>query len=112
MKIHPAVFTGQARIPVTSMKSMISLAVALALASCADLAQVGPKPPPTTEQFALVQVGMTKDDTLRLLGKPFETMKFPMSGNEAWDYRYQDPWGYMAMYGVTFGPDGHVVSKI
>jgi outer membrane protein assembly factor BamE (lipoprotein component of BamABCDE complex) len=106
------VFTGQAMIPVTSMKAIFSLGIALALASCGGSALVAPNPPRTVEQFALVQLGMTRDDTLRILGKPYETMKFPRSGNEAWDYPYQDPWGYTASYGVTFGPDGHVVSKI
>jgi outer membrane protein assembly factor BamE (lipoprotein component of BamABCDE complex) len=95
-----------------SMKPISFLAVAIALASCANSALVARNPPLTAEQLAQVQVGMTRDDTLRLLGKPYETMRFPMSGNEAWDYPYQDPWGYMASYGVTFGPDGHVVSKI
>ena len=94
------------------MKIASSLAVALALASCANFAPAARNLPPTVEQLAQVQVGMTRDDTLRLLGKPYKTMRFPMSGNEAWDYLYQDPWGYMASYGVTFGPDGRVVSKI
>jgi outer membrane protein assembly factor BamE (lipoprotein component of BamABCDE complex) len=99
-------------IPVMRMKAIFPLIVALFLAACADSALFATKPPPTVEQFARVQLGMTKDDTLRILGKPYETMRFPMSGNEAWDYLYQDPWGYNASYGVTFGPDGHVASKI
>ncbi len=99
-------------IPVTGMKAIFHLAAALTLASCANSALVARNPPLSTEQFDRVQVGMTRDDTLRLLGKPYETMRFPLSGNEAWDYLYQDPWGYMASYGVTFGPDGHVASKI
>jgi hypothetical protein len=39
MEFRPAVFTGQATIPVTSMKAISSLAVAIALASCANSAQ-------------------------------------------------------------------------
>jgi outer membrane protein assembly factor BamE (lipoprotein component of BamABCDE complex) len=112
MESHACVFTGKEEIPVTSMKAIFSLAVALTLASCGGSALVAPTPPPTVEQFALVQIGMTRDDTLRILGKPYETMRFPLSGNEAWDYLYQDPWGYTAAYGVTFGRDGHVASKI
>ena len=112
MVSHGWVFTGQELIPVTCMKAIFFLGVSLALASCAGSALVAPTPPPTVEQFALVQLGMTRDDTLRILGKPYETMRFPLSGNEAWDYLYQDPWGYTASYGVTFGPDGHVASKI
>jgi outer membrane protein assembly factor BamE (lipoprotein component of BamABCDE complex) len=72
---------------------------------------VASTPPLTLDKLSQVQLGMTRDDTLRLLGKPHDTMKFPMSGNEAWDYLYQDPWGYMASYGVTFGADGHVASR-
>ena len=112
MESHGRLFTGQELIPVTNMKAIFFLGVALALASCAGSALVAPNPPPTVEQFALVQLGMTRDDTLRILGKPYEKMRFSLSGNEAWDYLYQDPWGYTAAYGVTFGPDGHVASKI
>ena len=55
---------------------------------------------------------MTRDDTLRLLGKPVERMPFPLSGNEAWDYYFTDPWGYYCRFSITFGPKGAVVSKI
>ena len=112
MESHAPVFTVQEVIPVTGVKTAVLLGVAAALASCAGSALVAPNPLPTTEQFALVQPGMTKDDTLRILGKPYQAMKFALSGNEAWDYIYHDPWGYTASYGVTFGPDGRVASKI
>ena len=39
-------------------------------------------------------------------------MRFPLSGNEAWDYLYVDTWGILASYSVTFGSDGRVVSKV
>lgn len=112
MESRAPLFIGQAMILVTGMKTIFSLGVALALASCAGSALVAPNPPPTVEQLALVQLGMTRDDTLRILGKPYQTMRFPLSGSEAWDYLYHDPWGYTASYGVTFGPDGRVASKI
>jgi outer membrane protein assembly factor BamE (lipoprotein component of BamABCDE complex) len=94
------------------MKPISLLVAALVLASCADSAFFAPGATFTQERFDLVQLGMTKDDALRILGKPYETMRFPLSGNEAWDYLYQDTWGYRASYGVTFGPDGLVASKI
>ena len=112
MESHARVFTGQAMISVTGMKTILSLGIALALASCAGSALVAPNPLPTAQQLDLVQVGMTKDDTLRILGTPYQAMRFALSGNEAWDYIYHDPWGYTASYGVTFGPDGRVASKI
>ena len=64
------------------------------------------------DRLGLVRYGMTRDDTLRLIGTPDEKMTFPMSGTEAWDYRYQDSWGYFAAFSVTFGPDGGVVGRI
>jgi len=112
MESHAPLFTVQAMISVTGMKTIVSLGFALSLASCAGSALVAPDPLPTAEQLALVQPGMTKDDTLRILGKPYQAMRFALSGDEAWDYLYHDPWGYSASYGVTFGPDGRVASKI
>jgi len=39
-------------------------------------------------------------------------MQFSLSGNTAWDYRFIDTWGYLAVFSVTFDPNGIVVSKI
>jgi hypothetical protein len=66
----------------------------------------------TDETFYRIQPGQTRDDVLRLIGPPGETMAFPLSGNYAWDYRYQDTWGYLAIFSVTFDRGGTVVSKI
>ena len=54
--------------------------------------------------------GMTREDVRAILGPPDEVMPFPMSATVAWDYRYADAWGYQAMFAVTFGADGRVVS--
>ena len=64
------------------------------------------------DTFYRIQPGQTRDDVLRLIGPPGETMAFPLSGNYAWDYRYQDTWGYLAIFSVTFDRGGTVVSKI
>jgi len=61
---------------------------------------------------AAVHPGITQAEVERALGPPDKRQKFSISGNEAWDYKYQDGWGYMAIYSVTFSPDGHVVSTI
>jgi hypothetical protein len=66
---------------------------------------------PTDAQLASVQVGMSRAETLALLGKPYETMRFPRTGNESLDYQYFDPWGYLTLYSVILGPNGTVVSK-
>jgi len=62
--------------------------------------------------FAQVARGMPEPEVAQLLGRPDETMRFPLSQSEAWDYRYYDAWGYMAIFSVTFGPDGRVASTI
>jgi outer membrane protein assembly factor BamE (lipoprotein component of BamABCDE complex) len=96
------------------MKPILPFILALTmLAGCASRGtSLGGAPTLTDERFAEVRYGMTRDETLRLLGRPDETMKFPLSRTEAWDYRYYDTWGYMASYSVTYGPEGTVVAKI
>jgi hypothetical protein len=39
-------------------------------------------------------------------------MKYPLSQTVAWNYRYQDTWGYMAIFSVTFAKDGRALSTI
>jgi outer membrane protein assembly factor BamE (lipoprotein component of BamABCDE complex) len=62
--------------------------------------------------FNAIQPGLTKDEILRMIGPPRDTMKFPRLEHEAWDYKYIDTWGYPAIFSVTFDRDGRVVSKI
>jgi len=76
------------------------------LAGCAS------GPARTDATFAHVAPGMSESDVAQMLGRPDETMRFPLSNNVAWDYRYYDTWGYLAIYSVTFGPDRRVVSTI
>jgi len=64
------------------------------------------------DTFYRIQPGLTKEDVLRLVGPPGDSMSFPLSGNFAWDYRYVDTWGYVAIFSVTFDRNGIVVSKI
>jgi len=61
--------------------------------------------------FNGIRPGQTRDDILFRIGPPSETMQFALSGNIAWDYRYVDTWGYLAIFSVTFDPNGIVVSK-
>ena len=63
------------------------------------------------DTFNGIRPGMTQDDILRLIGPPGDTMKFSLSRHFAWDYRYVDTWGYVAIFSVTFDDKGVVVSK-
>ena len=89
-----------------AMKSIVCLVSSALLAGCAML---GDGRAPGEADFARVQLGMTRDETLRTLGKPIESMKFSRTATEAWDYQYQDTWGFMARFAVIFGAEGTVV---
>ena len=82
------------------------------LCACTNI-PLGPSSPARTDAlFAQVARGMPESEVASLLGRPDETMSFPRSNTVAWDYRYYDTWGYLAVYSVTFGPDGRVVSTL
>ena len=55
--------------------------------------------------------GLTRDDILRLIGPPAEVHQFPRLQQTAWDYRYQDGWGYTAILSVMFDAQGIVVGR-
>jgi hypothetical protein len=63
------------------------------------------------ETFNRIQPGLTKDEVLRLIGPPGETMHFARTDTTAWDYRFIDQWGYPATFSAILGADGKVVSK-
>jgi outer membrane protein assembly factor BamE (lipoprotein component of BamABCDE complex) len=65
----------------------------------------------TDDVFNRVRPGMTREDILHLIGPPGETMRFARTQTESWDYRYQDTWGYLAVFSVIFDRNGIVVSK-
>jgi outer membrane protein assembly factor BamE (lipoprotein component of BamABCDE complex) len=65
----------------------------------------------TDDVFNGIRPGMTRDDILRRIGPPGETMRFAGTQTESWDYRYHDTWGYLAMFSVIFDRNGIVVSK-
>jgi hypothetical protein len=63
------------------------------------------------ENFYRIQPGMTRDEILRMIGPPGETMHFAGTDTTAWDYRFMDLWGYQAIFSVIFNREGVVVSK-
>lgn len=63
------------------------------------------------DAFSQIQPGLTRAEVLRMIGPPGDTMAFARSRQFAWDYRYTDTWGYLAIFSVTFDQDGKVVSK-
>lgn len=63
------------------------------------------------DTFMRIRPGLTREEILRMIGPPGETMAFARLGQVAWDYRYQDTWGYQAIFSVMFDVDGIVVGK-
>ncbi len=63
------------------------------------------------DTFNRIRPGLTRDDILRMIGPPGETMGFSRTQTVAWDYRYQDTWGYPAIFSVIFNRNWIVVSK-
>ena len=61
--------------------------------------------------FNGIRPGMTSDEVLRRIGPPREKAHFARSNQTSWDYKYQDAWGYEAIFSVTFDASGIVVSK-
>jgi hypothetical protein len=53
----------------------------------------------------------TREDILRLIGPPGETMFFKRLNQDSWGYRYKDDWGYLAIFSVNFDANGVVASK-
>lgn len=64
------------------------------------------------DRFHAIQPGMPKDELLRLIGPPSETMRFDNLRQTAWDYRFRDTWGYVAILSVMIDDNDRVVSRI
>ncbi len=88
-----------------------TLLVAVGLGGCAGGLTASVEAGRSDTLFARVAPGMSMEDVNRLLGPPDDTMKFARSRTTAWDYGYQDPWGYIAIFSVTFSEDRTVVSR-
>jgi hypothetical protein len=64
------------------------------------------------ESFQQVVPGMTREQVLRLIGPPLDSVDFTRQRETSWEYRFMDAWGYRAFFYVNFDPRGIVVSKL
>ena len=91
--------------------ALATLAVAALCSGCAVRTFAPEGPARSDALFSRVDLGMTQQDVRALLGPPDETM--PLRARTlAWDYRFQDTWGYFAVFSVTFDVDGRAVSRL
>ena len=63
------------------------------------------------ETFQRIAPGMAREDVLRLIGPPGDSMYFPGLRQDSWEWRFVDTWGYPAVFSVNFDAQGIVVSK-
>ena len=61
--------------------------------------------------FNQIRPGLTRDQVLRMIGPPGDSMSFPRMEQDSWEWRYQDDWRYTAIFSVNFDRNGIVVSK-
>ena len=90
------------------LASLLLLALAATACATAGLPQAGR----SDALFARIHPGESRAEVESLLGPPDSRVRFDRSGNEGWDYKYEDGWGYMAIYSITFSRSGVVVSSI
>ena len=63
-------------------------------------------------RFDAIRQGMTSDELLRHIGPPGERMRFDNIRQTAWDYRFRDTWGYIAILSVMIDDSGRVASRV
>ena len=89
----------------------LALAAVLSLSGCAT-GGAGAYSMRTDADFAQVRQGMTRDEVLRLLGTPTETMSFARTRTDSLDYVYWDSFGYMVRFSVVMDDSGRVTSTV
>ena len=94
--------------PAHLVRIAAAIVVAVLIQGCA--AVLASNEPRRNGLIGQIQHGMTREQVQGILGAPDETMVFDNTRTVAWDYRYTDTWGFMAMFSVTFGSDWRVVS--
>lgn len=63
------------------------------------------------DHFGRIAPGMRREELLRLIGPPGDSMYFPGLRQDSWEWRFVDTWGYLAVFSVNFDAAGRVVSK-
>jgi len=63
------------------------------------------------DTFNRIRPGLSGEEVLRMIGPPRETAYFERLGQTAWDYKFQDTWGYPAIFSVMLDRNDVVVGK-
>ena len=62
--------------------------------------------------FNSIRPGLTEAQVLRMIGPPREKDYFSNLQQTAWDYKFQDTWGYDSILSVMIDRNGIVVGKV
>lgn len=62
--------------------------------------------------FNKIQPGMNETQVTHLIGPPYRVIPFKRRQEIAWDYRYQDDWGYSSIFSVIFSETGSVKTAV
>jgi hypothetical protein len=62
------------------------------------------------EYFAKIRPGLSKDEVRKLIGRPAETMTFPLKKEEVWSWKFEQGTGMYWHLHVHFDLDGKVVT--
>ena len=65
----------------------------------------------TDGNFDSIHAGFTRDEVLRMIGPPGDSMDFPRLQQESWEWRYMDTWRYIAFFSVNFDRNRIEMSK-
>lgn len=64
------------------------------------------------KHFNKIQPGFNETQVTRLIGPPYQIIPFKRKQEIAWDYRYQDDWGYSSVFSVIFDETGTVKTTV
>lgn len=62
------------------------------------------------EYFAKIRPGLSKDEVRRVLGRPAETMTFPLKKEEVWSWKFEQGSGEKWQFHAHFALDGRIVT--
>lgn len=62
------------------------------------------------EYFAKIRPGLSKDEVRKLIGRPAETMTFPLKKEEVWSWKFEQGSGQYWHFHAHFELDGRIVT--
>jgi hypothetical protein len=62
------------------------------------------------DYFVKIRPGLTKDDVRKLIGRPAETMTFPLKKEEVWSWKFEQGTGMYWHFHVHYDLEGKVVT--